>query len=579
MSMSEKNKDSLRAVISPLKKGFLQVGFFSLFINMMMLVPPLYMLQVYDRVLTSRSGETLLLLTGVLVWMFLTLGLLEFVRSRIMVRMGTQVDALLNQRIYRSIMRSGFSARGSIGSLPLGDLANLRQFLSGSGVFAFFDTPWMPIYLGILFLINPLFGLFAVFAAALLFTIAVVNELNTRPLLHNASEQQALATRTVDAQMQNSEVMRALGMDETLKTRWMKTHLGAMKAQAEASDRAGIWLNLSKTLRLLFQSLMLGLGAYLAIDNQITPGMVIAGTIILGRALAPIDQMINVWKGFVSARVSYERLDQLLREFPEEEEHFSLPEPKGELSVDRLVLVPPGGRVPVLRGISFSLRRGEVLGLIGASAGGKTSLLRGILGLWPLASGSVRLDGADIAQWNPAELGPRIGYLPQDVELFEGTVAENIARFTQADEGHIVKAARIAGIDHMVRNLPDGYDTRIGPGGHALSGGQRQRIGLARAVFGSPRLIFLDEPNANLDTEGEKALSVAFRYLRRKGVTLMVVSHRRRILKYVDKILVIEQGAQQLFGPRDAVLKHMDEQAAAERQRIAAKRKHLRLAS
>lgn len=565
----------LRQVLGSMRRGYLQVGFFSLFINLLMLVPPLYMLQVYDRVLTSRSHETLLLLTLLLGWMFVTLGVLEFVRSRMMVRLSSQLDDRLSGQLYRSVMRLAVRQPGSAGTQPLADLANLRQFLSGGGTFAFFDAPWIPIYLAILFLFDPLFGWLALFAASALAVIAVANELSTRALQRQALASQSEATAITDAQLRNAEASRSMGMEQALQQRWFSAHLDSIQAQSRASDRTGTWMSLSKTLRLLFQSLMLGLGAYLAIENQITAGMVIAGSIILGRALAPIDQMIGAWKGFIGARLAYYRLDTLLKELPEADERTSLPAPSGEITVKRAIVVPPGAQEPALRGVSFSLRAGESLAIIGDSAAGKSTLVRSMLGVWPLRAGSVRFDGAEIEQWNPHELGPHIGYLPQDVELFEGTVAENIARFTEADHRKIVKAAKVAGVDKLIRQLPDGYDTRIGADGVTLSGGQRQRIGLARALYLRPRIVILDEPNANLDQEGELALSFACHYLKRKGVTLILVSHRQRILNLVDKVLVLEAGRQQLFGPRDAVLKHM----RSVDQKAQRQHPHLRLAS
>ena len=578
--MSAKNckPTNLKDILASLRKGFFQVGFFSLFINLMMLVPPLYMLQIYDRVLTSRSQETLLLLTLLLGWMFITLGVLEFVRSRMMVRISTRLDDRLNKRLYRLIMKLALQRPGQSSSQPLADLSGVRQFMSGNGIFAFFDTPWVPVYLAILFMFDPALGLLGLFATMLLGVLAIVNEASTRGLQQAASEGQTTAARTVDAQLRNAEVLRAMGMHDDLRQRWAESHLASIKAQAQAADRAGVWTSISKTLRLLFQSLMLGLGAYLAINNQITPGMVIAASIILGRALAPIDQMIGAWKGFTGARLSFNRLNELLEEIPEEARRVSLPAPEGRLSVDRAIVVPPGAKAAALRGISLQLEPGEALAIIGGSAAGKSTLVRAMLGLWPLSAGHVRLDGADIDHWNPDELGPYIGYLPQDVELFEGTVAQNIARFRDADDRQVVKAAQIARCDEMIRALPEGYDTQIGAGGLALSGGQRQRIGLARAVFGSPRLVVLDEPNANLDRAGEKALSATCRYLKKQGATLVLVSHRHNILKHVDKILVIEQGSQQLLGPRDAVLQHLQADAAMRRQQATA-HPHLHLAS
>ncbi|MES9880507.1 MAG: type I secretion system permease/ATPase [Sedimenticola sp.] len=576
--LEKKMSENLRGVIVSMRKDFFHIGFFSLFVNLIMLVPPLYMLQVYDRVLTSRSQETLLLLTLLLGWMFLTMGVLDFVRSRMMVRLSNQLDSRLNQRLYRMMMRLALLQPGHAGSRPLSDMAGIRQFLSSNGSLSFFDTPWVPIYLGILFLFDPLFGLLALFAAVLLCTLALINELATRRLQRDAAEGQFYAAKLADSQMRNAEVLQAMGMESAMQERWLSRHRHAVNAQSKVADRAGFWMNVSKNLRLLFQSLMLGLGAYLAINNQITAGMVIAGSILMGRALAPIDQMIGAWRGFTAARMAYERLNRLLEQQPEEERRLSLPKLQGELSVEKAVLIPPGAKEPALRGISFSLRPGEALGIIGSSAAGKSSLVRALLGLWPLTAGSVRLDGAGIDQWNSDELGSQIGYLPQDVELFEGTVAENIARFSLCDPSRIIEAAQIAGIDRMIRALPEGYDTLIGPAGVSLSGGQRQRIGLARAVFNRPHLVVLDEPNSNLDKSGEKALSAVCRYLKKRGVTLVLVSHRHDILKHVDKILVIEAGVQQLLGPRDAVFDYMNADKESTKP-LPGQQRPLRLAS
>ena len=558
MSQAPKPPHALKALFEASRKSLGQVGLFSLFINLMMLVPPLYMLQIYDRVLTSRSEETLLLLTLLLGWMFATLGVLEFVRSRMMVRIGARLDEHLKERLYHLVMKLGLSQQKT-GAQPLADLANIRQFVSGNGVFAFFDTPWAPVYLAILFLFDTAMGLLGLFAMLLLGTLAIVNEFSTRKLQSQAAGDHQHAAQTLESQLRNAEAAQAMGMQQALCERWNRAHAASLQAQTEAADRTGLWSSLSKTLRLLLQSLMLGLGAYLAISKQITPGMVIAGSIILGRALAPIDQMINAWKGFTGARLSYQRLNDLLEEQPQAERRVSLPAPEGRLQIERAVVMPPGGETPALRGVSLEVAPGEALAIIGSSAAGKSTLVRALLGLWPLSHGSVRLDGADIGHWNRDELGPHIGYLPQDVELFDGTVAQNIARFSKAKDRKVIKAAQIAGVDELIRALPEGYDTRIGPGGLALSGGQRQRIGLARAVFGDPRLVVLDEPNAHLDMAGEKALSATCRYLRKQGVTLVLVSHRHNILRHVDRVLLLDRGQQQLLGPRDAVLQHLQD--------------------
>ncbi len=553
----EAKRSMLRETLFNYRKTFVHVGVFSLFINLIMLVPPLYMLQVYDRVLASRSHETLLLLTLVLGWMFLTMGVLEYVRSRILIRFSARMDHELNSRIYRTLMRLALRDPERAGYQPLSDLTVVRQFMAGNGTFAFFDTPWIPIYLGVLFLFDPLFGWFALFAAIVLSILALTNEFSTRKLQGQANDEQGAAASMAVSQMRNAEVLHAMGMGDNLQERWIEKHRKSVRAMSSAADRAGVWLNLSKTLRLLFQSLMLGLGAWLAINNQVTAGMVIAGSILMGRALAPIDQLIGSWKGFTNARQSFVRLDELLKSMPDLKRRLSLPEPDGDIKVENAVLIPPSGKVPVLKGISFQLRPGEMLVIVGGSAAGKSSLVRAVLGLWPLAAGSVKLDGAEIDHWNRDELGRWVGYLPQDVELFEGTVAENIARFGKLNDKRIVKAARVAGVDDMIRALPQGYETQIGPRGLILSGGQRQRIGLARAVYGKPRIIVLDEPNANLDEAGERALANACKYLKHRGITLILVSHRRHILGLADKILSLKEGRQHLFGPRDAAMEHL----------------------
>lgn len=556
MTASQSTAELKQALLSE-RRSFIQVGVFSLFINMILLVPPLYMLQVYDRVLSSRSHETLFLLTMVLVWMFVTLGLLEYVRSRMLVRLGSRLDHQLHGRIYRAVMQGALRDPGRASDRPLSDLAKVRQFVAGNATFAFFDSPWIPVYILVLFLFDPWFGWFALFAAAVLGSLALVNEFTTRQPQFRAGEAQLQAGNIISTQMRNAEALHAMGMHAALQRRWLDRHMTSLRAMSHAADKAGVWMNLSKTLRQLFQSLMLGLGAWLAIENHITAGMVIAGSILMGRALSPIDQLIGAWKGFIGARHAYHHLNQLLEQTPEAERRLSLPAPKGEIRVENIVVIPPGGEKTVLKGVSLYLRPGEMLALVGSSAAGKSSLIRAILGLWPLSAGKVQLDGADIGQWNLDELGGWIGYLPQDVELFDGTVAENIARFTDAKDKQIIKAARIAGVDELIRGLPEGYNTRIGAGGVALSGGQRQRIALARAMFGEPPILVLDEPNSNLDAQGELALARACGYMKKRGSTLILASHRRNILGMADKILSLEDGRLHLFGPRDAVMERL----------------------
>lgn len=544
----------LQRALSACKGSFLSVGFFSMFVNLLMLVPPMYMLQVYDRVLSTQSLDTLIMLTLVVVFLFMVMGGLELVRSRMLVRIGNRLDTTINQRLYSAMFRRSLVAQGGQSAQPLNDLTSLRQFLTGNGLFAFFDAPWVPIYLGILFVFHPWLGVFATCAGIILFALAVANEKSTKNLLAEANSEHIQAQNLANSNLRNAEVLHAMGMLPGIMGRWSKRHHEFLAKQSQASDRAGALTNTSKVMRLLFQSLILGLGALLVLEGEMTPGMMIAGSILMGRALAPIDQMIGGWKGFVSARGAYGRLNELLTQIPDEQRHMSLPSPQGIVDVENVAAAPPGTRMATIRGINFSVAKGEHVGIIGPSAAGKSTLARVLLGIWPTQVGDVRLDGGEINQYNRDELGPYIGYLPQDIELFDGTISENIARFGNVDPEKVVVAAKKAGVHEMVLELSNGYDTIIGSNSGALSGGQRQRLGLARALYGNPVLVVLDEPNANLDDAGERALGQAIAQLKAEGTTLFVVSHRTSVLKNMDKLLVMKEGQVSMFGPRDEVL-------------------------
>jgi ATP-binding cassette subfamily C protein EexD len=520
------------------------------------------MLQVYDRVMMSRSNETLFMLTAIVVWLFIVMALLEYVRSELMIRLGSQLDNKLNRRLYGAMVDYSLARPGQATAQPMSDLTAVRQFMTGNGLFAFFDAPWMPIYIGVLFLFHPAFGWFAIAAGIILVIVAILNERSTKTLLAAANAESIKSNQAVATQLRSVEVLHAMGMLPALRDRWLGKHLQFLKHQSDASDQAAIWANLSKSLRMLFQSLILGLGAYLAIHNEITSGMLIAGSIIMGRALAPIDQMIGTWKQFGSARSAYERLDNLLTEFPDRGKPMSLPAPQGNISVEGAFVVPPGAKQHSLSNVSFAINAGDVLGVIGPSAAGKSSLARALMGVWPLMSGKVRLDGADLAHYNREELGPYIGYLPQDVELFEGTIAENIARFGEVDADKVVRAAQLAGVHEMILRLPGGYNSVLGQGGIALSGGQRQRIGLARAMYGNPRFVVLDEPNSNLDDAGERALVQAVLNFKQMGTTVVLITHRPGILGVTDKILLLVEGQVRAFGLRDDVLRSLQGQQA-----------------
>lgn len=551
---SRQEATDLQRALKACRGSFVSVGFFSMFINLLMLVPPLYMLQVYDRVIASRSEDTLLMLTLVVIFLFAVMGLLELVRSRILIRTGNRLDTLISERLYSAMFRRSVLTQGQQTAQPLSDLTNLRQFLTGNGLFAFFDAPWVPIYLAVLYLFHPWLGVFATCAGIILLTLAIANEKATKSILAEANSDHIKAQDLANSNLRNSEVLHAMGMLPGIMGRWANKHHEFLSKQSRASDRAGALTNASKVLRMLFQSMILGLGALLVLQGDMSPGMMIAGSILMGRSLAPIDQMIGSWKGFVSSRSAYKRLNELLEQIPEDQRRMSLPAPQGDLAIETVAAAPPGVRMATIRGINFSVTRGEHIGIIGPSAAGKSTLARVLLGIWPSQVGKVRLDGADITQWNRDELGPHIGYLPQDIELFDGTISENIARFGNVDADKVVAAAKKAGVHEMILQLPNGYDTYINAASGALSGGQRQRVGLARALYGDPVLIVLDEPNSNLDDSGERALGEAIRQLKAEGATLFVISHRQSVLKHVDKLLVLKDGQVSMFGPRDQVL-------------------------
>jgi ATP-binding cassette, subfamily C, bacterial EexD len=558
----------LKQAIFQSKKSFLIVGFFSLFINLLMLVPPLYMLQLYDRVLISRSEDTLIMLTLIVVVLFITMALLEIVRSKILVKVGNKLDSILSQRIFDSLFELANKQPGKASSMPMSDLTQVRQFMTGNGLFAFFDAPWIPIYIAVLFMFHPMFGYFAIFAAIVLIIITIFNEYTTKQKLAEANALSRASTVYLDSNLRNAEVVNVMGMKTNIRKNWAEKYYGFLNAQSDASNKAGIWSNISKSTRMLFQSLMLGLGGFLAIHMEVSAGMMIAGSIIMGRALAPLDLMINSWKGFSSARTSYARLDTLLIDFPKDKEYMQLPAPKGELLLEGVVVVPPGAKQPSLKGISMQINKGDIVGIIGPSAAGKSSLARVMLGLWPLVQGKVRIDKADIYQWDKELLGKYIGYLPQDIELFEGTVSQNISRFNEIDAKKVVEAAQKAGVHEMILRLPDGYDTKIGASGATLSGGQRQRIGFARAIYDNPVFVVLDEPNSNLDEQGELALVNSIKILKESNTTIVIITHRPSILQVTNKIAVIQQGTLVLYGNSNEVMAKMAEKRNANQQQV-----------
>ena len=555
--------NELRDSLEACRAYFLYAALFSAAVNILLLTPIIYMLTVYDRVVASGSMSTLLMLTLLMIALLLAVGGFEWVRSTILIGASNRLEQLLRKRVSDATFKRALITGGLISNAqPLGDLTSLRQFMTGNGLFAFFDAPWFPIYIFVMFLFHPWFGVAGILAGAIMVLLAIANSSATDALLKEANEKSNQANSRFQSSLRNSEVVAALGMSEDVAKSQNKLIDEVLEKQTEASQKAAALNGLSKSFRLISQSLLLGLGAYLALNQEISPGMMIAGSLLLGRALAPIDMLVGTWKGFSLATAQYNRLKDLLEKIPLQTSKMSLPTPAGTLAVEQATVVPPGSRSPVVRGVSFELQAGEMLGIVGPSASGKSTLARALLGIWPTYAGKVRLDGADISSWDRIELGPHIGYLPQDIELFDGTIAENISRFQEANSDDVVAAAQLAGVHELILRLPQGYDTKIGSTGGILSGGQRQRIALARAVFGSPNYLILDEPNSNLDDQGEKELVLALNRIKSSVCTTLVITHRTKILQCVDKMLVLKEGQIAAFGPKNDVLAALTKQQA-----------------
>jgi ATP-binding cassette subfamily C exporter for protease/lipase len=565
-------QNELAQVLVSFKKTFRNIGVFSAVINILMLTPAIYMLQLYDSVLSSRNEMTLLMLTLIMLGAYVFLGALEYVRSFILIRVGAQLDIKLNKRVYTAAFEECLKKGDSNAGQALKDLTNLRQFLTGSALFAFFDAPWFPIYLTVIFLFHPALGFFALFGTIVIIVLAYINEKISHQPLSEANSMAVASTNVASNNLRNAEVIEAMGMLPNIQSRWYKLHSRFLNLQAEASEKAGVVTALSKSFNMVLQSLVLGLGALLVLENSITPGMMIAGSILFGRAVAPVQLLISVWKQIGSTRSAYERLVKLLELNPAREAGMALPKPQGAVAIEAVTAVPPGAKVPAIKGLSFSLAAGEVLGIIGPSGSGKSTLARLLVGVWPAAAGKVRLDGADVYLWNKDELGPYIGYLPQDIELFAGTVSENIARFGEIDADKVILSARRAGVHDMILKMPEGYDTLLGDGGAGLSGGQKQRIGLARAMYDDPSLIVLDEPNSNLDDVGEQALLAAIIDLRKRGKTIVLITHRTSILGATTKLLLLQDGTAKLFGPTNQVVEALKQQQAQQQAQVAQKK-------
>jgi ATP-binding cassette, subfamily C, bacterial exporter for protease/lipase len=546
--------NEIAQALSEFKGAFRTVGIFSAIINLMLLVPSLYMLQVYDRVLASRNETTLLMLTLMVLGAYVFMSALEFVRSFVLIRVGAQLDMRINKRIYTAAFEQNLKKAGGNAGQALQDLTTVRQFLTGNALFAFFDAPWFPIYLLVIFLFNFNLGIFALCGTIILIILAYVNEAVSKKPMAEASGMAIAAGNLATNNLRNAEVIEAMGMLPNLMARWFKLHGRFLQLQAEASEKAGIIAACTKFFRTSLQSLILGFGALLVLDGKISGGMMIVSSILMGRTLNPVEQLIGVWKTWSSTRSAYNRLCELLAANPPRERGMPLPKPLGQVALEAVSAAPPGSTTVVIKNLSFALTPGDVLGVIGPSGAGKSTLARLLVGVWPAAMGKVRLDGADVYLWNKDELGAHIGYLPQDIELFAGTVGENIARFGEIDSDKVVEAAKRTGVHEMILQLPKGYDTPLGDGGAGLSGGQKQRIGLARAMYGDPSLLVLDEPNSNLDDVGEQALVAAILDLRARGKTLILITHRNSALSVTTKLLLLRDGTSQMFGPTAQVL-------------------------
>ena len=556
-------KTPLHKALAACRSEFVSVGVFSGIVNALQLTVSIYMMQVFDRVLGSRSLDTLLYLTLITIAAIGLLAVLEAVRSLVMQRLGQWVERRVAPEGFARALEAQLRGR-PYRMEALRDLAVLRGYLGSPGMLAVYDIPWVPVFLGVIFLLHPLMGFIALAGAVILFGLTLVSELVTSSLLKTAGTAAMVSQRRAEAMMRNAEVIDSMGMQPAIMARWQESQADLTPAQAKAADRAAVLLALTKFFRLAVQIAILGVGAYLTLQQELTAGASIAASIIMGRALAPVEQLIGGWKQLVQARQSWMRLDGFLAQPRIRPQGMKLPAPVGHVAVERVSYAFPGQQAAMIKGVNFALSAGESLAIIGPSAAGKTTLIRMLIGTLQPSVGNVRLDGADVFTWMREDFGRHVGYLPQDVELFDGTVKMNIARMTQGDPEAVFAAARIAGCHEMILRLPNGYDTEIGDGGQHLSGGQRQLIGLARAAYGQPRLVVLDEPNSNLDGDAEAALVRGLGALKESGCTVVLVSHRPSLVQGVDKVLLLKDGAVEMFGPRAEVLKKLMQPRAAE---------------
>ncbi len=556
--MTHKNKEQksdLQLALRSMKNIFISLGIYSFFLNILMLSAPFYMLVVYDIVMPSKNMDTLLLVTMIALMFFIGMWILDYVRSKLMIYASNKLDLIMNQRLFNATFDLAAKYPNRANIQPIRDFGSIKNFLGGSAVFAFFDFPWFPIYIGLLFAFSPVYGLYGMAATAIIILLTWLNEKTTKKGLEESNADYRAAINFFENNIRNVEVVQAMGMKDNLHRLWMEKYYRYLVVHNKASTTASFYSNASKSFRMMASSMMYGVGAILAIGGSISPGMIIAGSVLLGRALQPITQIVTTWKSFTNAKIAYGKLNDLLLEFPREETKIALPEPEGVIEFVDVITVPPIGETPVLKGISLKINSGDIVAVIGPSAAGKSSFAKTAVGVWPPANGNIRIDGADIHQYNSVNLGKYLGYLPQDIELFEGTIAENISRFEEnAEDANIIEAAKLSGTHELILNLPDGYSTKVGAGGISLSGGQKQRIGLARALYGNPKIVILDEPNSNLDEFGEQALMSALKTLKKKGTTVIYITHKQNILSLADKLIVIKEGKLVMYDEREKVL-------------------------
>lgn len=537
------------------RQGFIAAVAFSLCINLLMLTAPLFMMQVFDRVLTSRSIETLMMLLIIAVFALLTLGVLEIIRGRVVIRISSWLDEQHGGLVLAANIDNFLKYARASSVQGLRDLGTIRAFLTGPGIFPILDAPWAPLFIGAIFLLHPVLGWISLAGAVVLAALALVNEALTRDLVMRSSGSSLEAINQAEAAVRNADVIEGMGMLSNLVRRWSEAATESRQLMNDAVRMGGVISAASKVLGMVLQLGILSAGAWLVVRNELTPGAMIAGSILMGSVLAPVERAIGSWKSIALARGAYDRISKKLSEMPVGRPSMSLPAPTGKLDVEGVSFTYPGAIEPAVKNLSFSMEAGEIVGIVGATAAGKTTLARMLIGNLAPEEGHVRLDDMDVSEWNSEDLGPHIGYLPQDVELFSGTIQENIARLSDGEPDDVVEAARLANVHEMILRLPKGYDTPIGEGGATLSGGQRQRIGLARALYGNPKFIVLDEPNSSLDVEGEQVLLKTIESLKEKGMTSVIVAHRPTILQHVDKVLVLKDGEVQAFSDRDSVLK------------------------